>query len=273
MPIQITTTEVFGSVRQRPLLRGASARLRRVREHMRDFDRAVGQFQRKLDAVRLAALQFDRDASILKKPVQEMADAREDIEVITGEVIQNLRSALDYLIYELSYLDCGQLNDGTQFPIYKSPNDFALQRNRHMKGLDDEHVAPLQKLQPYLGCDWTALLRDLSNKDKHRRLHWIDGVIELDIPGLTTDGEADTHSRQFFEALELKANVNVDFDPPFFVAFEDGRRVKETLDVLESQVSRTLDLFRPCFDGQCRHLTPSEWVRQMDSLPLVRPDA
>jgi hypothetical protein len=37
--------------------------------------------------------------------------------VLIGEVIQNLRIALEYLVYELAILDSGNVQPGTQFPI------------------------------------------------------------------------------------------------------------------------------------------------------------
>ncbi len=40
--------------------------------------------------------------------------------VVVGDVIHNLRSALDHLAWQLVILDGGQPNDSTQFPIYES---------------------------------------------------------------------------------------------------------------------------------------------------------
>src|SRR5262249_11398095 len=36
--------------------------------------------------------------------------------ILIGEVVYNLRAALDYLVYELAILDSGSIQDGTQFP-------------------------------------------------------------------------------------------------------------------------------------------------------------
>lgn len=269
--MRISTTDAFGAIVPKASLRGADARLRRVREHMLDLDRAVVIFQTKLDSIRIAATNYNGDASIYERPVKDMGDAREDVAVITGEAIQDLRSALDYLAFELAYLDSRVINKRTQFPIDKLPNEFAAHRRNYMKGIKDAHVAVIERFQEYARCHWAPLLRDLSNEDKHRRLHWIDGVVEIDFPGFIPSDEPSATFRQFLEAIELKANVNVDFDPPFFVAFEDGRPVKETLDVLQSQVSHTVDLFRPCFAGECSHFPPTEWLSRMEELPLLRP--
>lgn len=98
--------------------------------------------------------------------------------VIAGDIVHNLRAALDYLVYELSLLDSkGQVKDGTQFPIEdvksnpKNPaRCFDGRRTSYLKGLSDAHAAAIELLQPYNGVEWTETLRDISNLDKHRTL-------------------------------------------------------------------------------------------------------
>jgi len=46
------------------------------------------------------------------------------VPILAGEVIQSLRSALDYLIYDLAILDSGKPQDGTQFPAEGDPESF-----------------------------------------------------------------------------------------------------------------------------------------------------
>jgi hypothetical protein len=38
-----------------------------------------------------------------------------------------------------------------------------------LKGINPLHMAAIERLQPYKGCGWTKMLRDLSNPDKHRQ--------------------------------------------------------------------------------------------------------
>jgi hypothetical protein len=52
--------------------------------------------------------------------------------LLAGEAIQNLRSALDHLVYERS-----GGNKQTQFPIFINPDDFAARAPRRMKGVPD----------------------------------------------------------------------------------------------------------------------------------------
>jgi hypothetical protein len=79
-----------------------------------------------------------------------------------GEVCYNLRSALDYLIFELAKLDSCAEQSGTQFPIIDAKEDFEGRGKRIflkeginlLKGINLAHVAAIEQLQPCNGCQW-----------------------------------------------------------------------------------------------------------------------
>jgi hypothetical protein len=98
-----------------------------------------------------------------------------EIGVIAGDVVHNLRSALDHLAWQLALLNTATPNDRTQFPIAISPGEFGSKMGQKMIGdLSSEHRARIESFQPYHGTNkaWTPLalrdLRVLSNTDKHR---------------------------------------------------------------------------------------------------------
>jgi hypothetical protein len=91
--------------------------------------------------------------------------------VVIGEIVYNLRSALDYLVFELAGLDSGCIIEGTQFPIERSQKSFKWRvRGGWLDVLNAAHVAAIEALQPYRGCQWAAVLQNLSNPDKHVHL-------------------------------------------------------------------------------------------------------
>src|SRR5579884_1846280 len=97
--------------------------------------------------------------------------------VIVGEVIYNLRAALDYLVYEIAWQDSGIEQCGTQFLIESVPSDpkepkrgFKARSKTCLPGFHQRHVDAMESLQPYKGCTWTETLRRISNPDKHRHL-------------------------------------------------------------------------------------------------------
>jgi hypothetical protein len=107
-----------------------------------------------------------------------------------GEILYDLRSALDHVVTDLTVTHNGQELPGTEFPVY-ADRDLYFERvkrgNRSgkptrrsgiykIRGLADDHQDTIHKLQPF---EFTAtgsitrlqILQDLSNIDKHRRLH------------------------------------------------------------------------------------------------------
>jgi len=153
---------------------------------------------------------------------------------LIGEVIQNLRIALDYLVYELACFDSKGIVEKTQFVIVDSESDFRKNLWR-LRGLTGEHIAMFQRLQPYTGCHWTRLLRDLSNPDKHRYLTAISHPVRFRIDTSNTD------------AILAGKPVDVHNYASIQIAFKNGPYVIESLHQLKLHVAYTLDVFNPEF--------------------------
>lgn len=101
------------------------------------------------------------------------------IGAILGDYIQNLRSALDHLAWEMVQQGAGNnYNPNTvQFPIYsvgRSANKrrtFATEVGRNLPGVSRNQIAFVRKYQPYHRGKWhLATLAELSNHDKHRTI-------------------------------------------------------------------------------------------------------
>ena len=58
--------------------------------------------------------------------------------IVVGEICYNLRSALDYLVFDLAELDSGAPQNGTQFPIIDLQQEFV---GRTKIWLDPDDVA------------------------------------------------------------------------------------------------------------------------------------
>jgi hypothetical protein len=155
------------------------------------------------------------------------------IKILVGEIIYNLRAALDYLVYELAYLDSGEIKNGTQFIIEDREKVFQRKRNSKLKGVSDEHVAIIERLQPYNGCDWTRILRELSNPDKHRRLTISYTSTALSIP------QGSTKAIIAGQPVDMKDGLSIN------VMFREGTSIigVDTLKQLKLHVTQTLDLF------------------------------
>lgn len=105
-----------------------------------------------------------------------------EIGILVGETVYNLRAALDYLVYELAILDSGHVQEKTQFPIESCESEWESNQDRRLAGLNPTHKALIKCLQPYRECDWTGVLRDISNPDKHRTLTLVNPVKTATFP-------------------------------------------------------------------------------------------
>jgi hypothetical protein len=105
--------------------------------------------------------------------------------VIVGDCLHNLRSALDYLAYQLVLVSGNKPNESTQFPIRKS--SYGARRGRFRRwlggksqpaeisgGVRDDILKVVQAIQPYnrgnrIG-EQLWMLHQLDVIDKHRQL-------------------------------------------------------------------------------------------------------
>jgi hypothetical protein len=118
--------------------------------------------------------------------VGDLPPINQDWLLDTGEILFDLRSALDHLAYQLHVRRfCkdplpGKVEGVTQFPIYRKPDQFSKNFYRIEK-LSVRDRTALRNFQPYITRRgkwewhryWLGILNDLHNFDKHRKLHVI----------------------------------------------------------------------------------------------------
>jgi hypothetical protein len=98
------------------------------------------------------------------------------IPLIIGDALQNLRSSLDYLVWELVLTSNNNPTDKHMFPICDSLESFEDQLRRHrLDGVAPEAIAEIQGLQPYQDGQNKEkapirVLDTFTNINKHRRL-------------------------------------------------------------------------------------------------------
>ena len=88
------------------------------------------------------------------------------------DIVEDLRAALDYMVFELSVLNTPDLNEqAPQFVIADTKEEFDQQSRRRLRYLTEEQKTDfIEKLQPFNGNHMLATLRDISGQSKHRRL-------------------------------------------------------------------------------------------------------
>ena len=108
--------------------------------------------------------------------------------LLAGEAIQNLRSALDHVVWA-SWEDAGGIGDGdhVKFPIAVDINDFKSQAGNMLRGVPKPIWTLIEGAQPYQRAPTAPpdealyVLRSLSNIDKHRTLAAIAVAVEHEI--------------------------------------------------------------------------------------------
>ena len=102
--------------------------------------------------------------------------------VLVAQIIENLRNALDYMVFQLSALNEPNLNHRVpQFVIASSEGDFERQARTRLRYLTDEQRSLVERLQPYHGNGLLTLLGKLAIAGKHRHLLSIHDCTGLDI--------------------------------------------------------------------------------------------
>lgn len=89
---------------------------------------------------------------------------------ILGDGIQNLRSALEHTAYALVAHCQGSPWRHSQFPIADQVSNLTWRDKGTLSRLGDAPRAFIESHQPYNGGHALAVLRDISNEDKHRQL-------------------------------------------------------------------------------------------------------
>lgn len=201
-----------------------------------------------------------------------------EFSAIAGDLIQNLRSALDLLVWQVVLTEGNSPGRHNAFPIMSSNAEFDRRvrnpppqgRLSPLEGIDPagEKWAIIERAQPYRpggSNEDLAVLAAFSNRDKHQGLltpvsftHAIDPEELLDIVGdekpeirLTFEPPAALeHNAEILRIrMNVQANVAMKADPPFEITVSDGEAAVpiSALDKIRNEVVGTVRAFEKFF--------------------------
>jgi hypothetical protein len=246
-----------------PLL-PAYLRAARAEKHFADMNALINLFLDGVGQQALRGIELDQKTLLPNKPYEPFWPP-EMAAIQAGETVQNLRSAMDYLVFELAKLDTGGVEqEGTQFPIDDSPSSFEQHstpltkkgkpnRLNMLPGLSSSHIDAIEELQPYKGTYWIRRLRDLSNLDKHRSLFHNVSAGNLRFRGYKGPrGYFDTRTGgRKFEAYGADGeDVYVTAEPTMELFVQDGMLLVPLVPILQElliRIPETLEAFEPEF--------------------------
>lgn len=170
-----------------PSLDGPRLKLDRAKEHIDALDRELNVFFESHSNRQAVEYAFDGTWHIIRTdpPLDEPLPPR--ISLICGDIIHNIRCALDHLVWQLVLVEGNEPDRWNSFPIYSKAEDFASRvrspkdpKRSPLHGIDPdgEAWALIEGEQPYnrwkLGEDpaghMLSGLAFFSNVDKHRTL-------------------------------------------------------------------------------------------------------
>ena len=156
-------------------LASPTAKLLRANEHLQ----ALIAIDEKLATVDCEVVFTEDAARGIGYFVLHLPKCPAELSTVAGDCLHNLRSALDYLVWQLVLANPPQQPDGrNMFPICSAAASFNGQVKRgRLQGLAAGAVEAVEKLQPFDAPHHPlALLDQLCNADKHRDLHFMTAV-------------------------------------------------------------------------------------------------
>ena len=146
-----------------------SIKIERAKEHVRNLEAEIRSFFMTNPYV----VGTKRDPQT-RKLIYYLVSVREipvRLSVITGDALHNIRSALDYLAYQLILIGGGTPDRQSGFPITNTDDaaQYEANRTRKVKGMRPDAIKAIDAIKPYKsGNDTLWRLNELNNIDKHR---------------------------------------------------------------------------------------------------------
>lgn len=153
-----------------PSLAGPLAKLNRARQHRDELGTAVRSWLDLTPYVIDAAV--DDRTSWVTMRLRVVHAPPIQFGLIFGDMISNLRAALDHLVWQLVLVNKAQPRKGTCFPIVTHERDWD-RASRALSGVADRWVKKMRAVQPYHDSTKApdhplAALDDVNNVNKHR---------------------------------------------------------------------------------------------------------
>lgn len=245
---------------------GPTLKLRRAEEHIRDLNLRITDYlarrpYRVSEDLYTQPGEYNLRLKVLEWPPHEWGP-------LIGDVLTNLRAALDHAVYDLTIAKTGKPLKGTGFPILGEPSAWdaldARGKPRQssgtglLRGVHEMAMAEIERMQPYnsregeLGHRLSTLSK-LVNADKHRTLTVCGSTIKVavlhHVPGVQhwVTGRGPFIDGQPLASLPMAGDEKPNFqlDLAFDVAFDHrspvpGELVAQTLRILADSVIEVL---------------------------------
>jgi hypothetical protein len=222
-------------------LSGVLAKLDRAEEHRQAFDDLFDEFHASNPYSILSEYDPKTGWHSLRWNVLEELPLQR-LGLLFGDMISNLRTTLDYLVWQLVLAGGSRPGRRTGFPVVRNDKDWEVQSRAALRGLAPEWVAEIEARQPFQlqqpAFHPLAILDHVNNLNKHRFLpvavlsvEHLGLLINVEpVPGetLETRDFLDKPITQGGELARFRVESRVPLDvvvnqaPHIRLAFDDG---------------------------------------------------
>lgn len=177
---QASTAAAFWPSRLPARLQSVEEKLRRADEHRQLLAAEIAAFVA-TPPYRITE-SSDGDVHTLVAEVQLVPPVR--FAVVLGDLLYNLRSALDHMAWQFALVGSPAPDWRTAFPIYDDAKAF--RSGARIRDVPPDAARLIEAMQPYqeeyevlswLGRELVPL-RNMSNRDKHQTLHIVTALVE-----------------------------------------------------------------------------------------------
>lgn len=154
-----------------PELADARARIDQAKENYISLGREMDKFLYNYVKGMVKGLDREKGSFVLKLRHPKESNVTGRPKVLVAQIVENVRTALDYMIFQLSALNRPDLKEEVpQFVIAASESEFERQAKNRLRYLTDEQKSFVEQIQPCHGNGMLALLGKIAGRGKHRRL-------------------------------------------------------------------------------------------------------
>lgn len=262
--------------------------VQRANEHVKQVDAEVAAFFEAQPYLVYAKYDFDAPEHTIR--VRALAQPSSHVALVAADALQNLRSALDHLIYQLANLDPNvPRGERTQFPIYETVERFDAMPKTYLEGVPGRYWADLYGCQPFnpdFALLWPLLV--LNDRDKHRVLEsFVASAANVTITApadiastfrqvtwLTDKFDLDDDA--VMGTFRSDRQVPMQFQATWTIGFglKEGPRINPAqLRILVSRVAQILAHFRVAFDPPDHDPAPAGAAPTMGGSSSPPPDS
>jgi hypothetical protein len=209
-----------------PSLKHPKLRIERAKEHLDVLYAKIIEFQ-KMKPFQVTDYKDSKNALYIRKFDIPIIDLR--LAVVAGDAINNLRSALDHIAWQLALTIMERPHDRTAFPIVDKDTAEKMRRfDSIVRDIPTKAIDEIKMLQPYQRGDaykddvlWK--LDKLCNINKHRVIPAQGTAIDSKIPK-NIDIRYGTFNNKpaVFMPISVKTKMNLAPQPTLDVIFGSG---------------------------------------------------